>query len=632
MFWHLIGRMPIVRRFSPLILISMVAAIADAENFDLPLQTPSGLQAPGNLQAPGEIQSPGPIQTPGDIQAPGPIQTPAGLPGAGAIFQPQLPASDAAVHRIQATNERMEMIANSSRVLTLDQNIPRAQVNNKEILELTPLAPNEVQVFAKKPGVTQINLWNEKGQLYTVDCVVLGDARELADLIRTEFPNANIRVRPLASSVWLSGYIDRADQVSQIIALAQDYYPTVKSNIEVVSVQQILLHCKIAEVSRTKLRAFGFDFARINGNSFAVSSVSALLPGNVPLNTSTALPGATPLAGGDTMRFGVVDGGSEFFGFLEALRQEELLKILSDPTLTTVSGRAASFIVGGEFPILVPQSLGTVSIEYKEFGTQLDFVPIVMGNGNVRLEVRPRISEIDETRSITINGTTVPGLRVSQVDTGVEMKPGQTLALAGLVQTRVEGRVRGFPWLSELPYIGAPFRRVREREEEIELVILVTPELAAALDPCETPQCYPGMHTDVPNDCELFWKGYIEVPSKGPCGPGGCPAPGSGQGPCPDGAPAQGMPSQGYEVIPPGTQASGTTAGVNRNAPATGRRSPRVASTSDSAIGANNQQMAASSNNRYNQTLPQKSASAGEMKSRSNVPGFIGPVGYDVKN
>ena len=119
--------------------------------------------------------------------------------------------------------------------------------------------------------------------------------------------------------------------------------------------------------------------------------------------------------------FGLVNGNNAFFGFLEALRREDVLKILSDPTLVAVSGRPAFFNSGGEFPILVPQSLGTVSIEYKKFGTQIDFVPIVLGNGNLRLEVRPRISEIDPTRSITINGTTVPGLRVRETDTGVEM-------------------------------------------------------------------------------------------------------------------------------------------------------------------------------------------------------------------
>ena len=212
------------------------------------------------------------------------------------------------------------MTVNSSRILKMEQNIPRAQVNNREVLELTALSPNEIQVMAKKAGVTQINLWNEKGQIFTVDCVVYGDARELQELLKSEFPAANLHVRPMASSVLLTGFVDRADQVSQIIQIAQDYYPKVVPNIQVGGVQQIMLHVKVAEVSRTKLRELGFDFASINNGSFLASSISNLLaPGSV---AGTAIPAAL----GDTVRFGVVSGNTAFFGFLDALRKEDLLE------------------------------------------------------------------------------------------------------------------------------------------------------------------------------------------------------------------------------------------------------------------------------------------------------------------
>jgi pilus assembly protein CpaC len=627
MFSHLIGRMPFVRCCASLVFASGFAAIASAQDFNLPLQAPAGAQGQTGFQTPGPMQTPGPIQTPGPMQAPAPAQNQGNSQFLG--FQPQ--SAGAPVHRVQGASERMEIIANSSRVLTLDQNIPRAQVNNKELIELTPLSPREIQVFAKKPGVTQINLWNEKGQLYTIDCIITADARELTEQIRQTFPNANIQVRPIGTGVLLTGSIDRDDQVATIINIAKAYYPDVQSNIEVVSVQQVLLHCKVAEVDRNKLRNLGFDFANLaDSGSFVVSSISGLI------SAASVRTGAVPAGAGDTVRFGVVDGNNAFFGFLEALRQEEVLKILSDPTVTTISGRAASFIVGGEFPILVPQSLGTVSIEYKEFGTQLDFIPIVMGNGNVRLEVRPRISEIDETRSITINGTTVPGLRVRQVDTGVEMKPGQTLALAGLVQTRLAGRIRGLPWLSEMPFVGAAFRTTRQREEEIELVILVTPELAAGLDPCEVPRCFPGMHTDIPNDCEMYMRGYMEVPSKGPCGPNGCgpdgcaPAPGVDPAAYYQGAPVP--PAQGFEVIPPGTQGTAPRAVPNQGTTSI-RRQPTFGNPMRTA--ANPQGMPATSgavNNRYNPTLQQRPIAGGQQNSAGSAPGFIGPVGYDVKN
>src|ERR1700682_3428690 len=145
-------------------------------------------------------------------------------------------------------------------------------------------------------------------------------------------------------------------------------------------------------------------------------------------------------------------------------------------TLLPVSGRPAFFNSGGEFPILIPAGLGTVSVEFKKFGTQVDFVPIVLGNGNIRLEVKPRVSFVDPSLSVTAQGITVPGLNVREVDTGVEMKAGQTFAIAGLVQNRLETTNRGIPYLADLPYFGAAFRKTHEKDNEVELVVMVTPE------------------------------------------------------------------------------------------------------------------------------------------------------------
>jgi pilus assembly protein CpaC len=217
----------------------------------------------------------------------------------------------------------------------------------------------------------------------------------------------------------------------------------------------------------------------------------------------------------------LVGDDNSFFGFLEALRDNNLAKVLAEPTLVTVSGRPASFNAGGEFPILVPQSLGTISIEYKQFGTRVDFVPIVLGNGSVRLEVRPQVSELDNANGVTLNGNRIPGLRTRWVDTAVEMRAGQTLALAGLIQTRVEAQNRGIPWLADLPWAGAAFRRVEEQQNEIELVVTVRPELVDALDPHEVPACLPGTQSTSPTDCELYFRGYIEVPNC--CTDGSCP-------------------------------------------------------------------------------------------------------------
>ncbi len=407
---------------------------------------------------------------------------------------------------VGAPSQRLEMVVNTSRILTLDKEIPRVLVNNQDVLRVVPLAPTKVQVSALRPGVTQVNLWEKDGEVRTVDVVVFADARQLELVLQSEFPKAAIRVRPLASSVVLTGYVDRPEVVGRIVRIAEDYYPQVINNISVGGVQQVALHVRVMEVSRTKLRALGTDWGLLTGDDFVIQSAAGLI--------SAAASGATGVAGvgNDTLRFGIIDGSNQFFGFIEALRQYQFLKILAEPTLTTVSGRPASFNEGGEFPIIIPQALGVNAVEFKEFGTRVDFVPIVLGNGNIRLEVRPEVSEIDNSQAVQINGVTIPGLRTRWVDTAVEMRAGQTLALAGLIQSKVESENRGFPWLADLPWAGNLFRRVQENQNEIELLVLVRPELVSALDPHQVPPIGPGDSTTTPSDIDFYGRGYLEVP------------------------------------------------------------------------------------------------------------------------
>jgi pilus assembly protein CpaC len=417
-------------------------------------------------------------------------------------------------YTVSGTGERLEMIINTSRIITTDYKIPQVLVDNDTVIRAQPISANQVQISALRTGFTTLTIWDEKRQETSIDILVYGDARELQNLLMMEFPDATLRVRPLTSSVVISGYVPQVEMVSRIIMMARDYYPSVINNITVGGVQQIMLHVKVMEVSRTKLRKMGFDWSLFTGNDAIIQSVSGLV-----------LSGGAS-AGGETLAATLVGGGSSFFGFLEALRQYNMVKILAEPTLVTISGRPASFSSGGEFPILVPQSLGTVSVEYREFGTRVDFVPIVLGNGRIRLEVRPQISEIDPSRSVTINSTTVPGLRTRWADTAVEMNAGQTLALAGLIQTQIETENRGLPWLSDLPWIGGAFRRVQEQHNEIELLILVTPEFVSALDPSEVAPYGPGQLTGRPSDVDLYFRGYLEVPKC--CDGVGCPQCGGG--------------------------------------------------------------------------------------------------------
>ncbi|MGL4513583.1 MAG: type II and III secretion system protein family protein [Lacipirellulaceae bacterium] len=450
--------------------------------------------------------------------------------GAALAFAPTAAAqmvtpNGSVVRKIEGSGDQLEITTNTSRILTLDKKIPRVQVNNPDLLVVTPLSATQVQISAKKAGVTQVNLWDEDGQIHTVDVFIYGDVRELENALKTQFPNSSVRVYRYSQSLVLTGFIDRPDYVDPIRQLAEDYAPKVINNISVGGVQQVLLKVKIYEISRTKLRQMGSDFAfgSSNGGYFG-TSVSGLL------NTIGSSGGVTAITdtGGQTVEFAITDGGDSFTAFFEALQRDNIAKILAEPNIVAVSGRPAQFNEGGEVPILIPQGLGQIAIEYKPYGTQVDFLPIVLGNGKIRLEVRPRISEIDDSRAVQINDTSIPALTVRQVDTAVEMRAGQTFAIAGLIQQRTEAARRGIPWLMDLPYIGVPFRSVADETNEIELLILVTPEFVDAMEPHEVPTCGPGLGTVTPNDCDLYMKGTMEVPDTcSPCANGGC-----GSAPC----------------------------------------------------------------------------------------------------
>jgi len=419
--------------------------------------------------------------------------------------------STSVIRKISGLSDKMELTTNSSRILTLEKKIPRVQVNNPELLAVTPLSDKDVQVSAKKAGVTQINLWDEDGNIHTVDVMIYGDARELSNALQTQFPHSSIRVYRYSESLVLTGFVDRPDHVGPIMRLAEDYAPKVINNINVGGVQQILLKVKVMEISRSKIRELGADWAFLDGSSIlAASNVSQLLQSS---GSIIGAGGGLAKTGTNTFQFGIFNGDDAFIGVLAALQQQRVAKILAEPNLVAVSGRPAQFQVGGEFPILVPQRLGTTTIEFKPFGTIVDFLPIVLGNGNIRLEVRPQVSERDFSNTVEVNGSIVPGLTTRKVDTAVEMKAGQTFALAGLIQERSVSTNRGLPWLSDLPVIGVPFRRTQDVTDEIELLIMVTPEIVDPIDAHEKPCDGPGLFTTSPTNRQLYCGGRVEVPT-----------------------------------------------------------------------------------------------------------------------
>jgi pilus assembly protein CpaC len=275
-------------------------------------------------------------------------------------------ADSAANHNINQSVERLEMLVKSSRILTLEARVPKFQVHNEEVLGATPVSQNQIQIFAKTPGTTQLNLWDTDDKLYTVDVTVLADAREVEGILGSQLPLATLKVLPVNSSAIVSGYVTSADDVDRAVAIVEQYYATVVNNIKVIGVQQVLLHTRIMEVSRTKLRELGIDWALIDTGDALLNA-----PGSLIDTPASTIAGAVPVAGASNVR--VFSGKVE--ALIQALRQEDLVKFLAEPTVVATHGRPARFTVGGKVPYVVPAGNNGFTVAYEEFGTSVDFLP-----------------------------------------------------------------------------------------------------------------------------------------------------------------------------------------------------------------------------------------------------------------
>ncbi len=296
--------------------------------------------------------------------------------------------------------------------------------------------------------------------------------------------------------------------------------------IRVPGVQQVLLQVRIAELNRTAMREIGADIlsvdpdtgnilgTRIGGASVTATGVANPVSDDGMAALTGLLGTATAGLGTSSTAFGIFPS-SDFQIILRALRRNNVVRILAEPNLIAMSGHRASFLAGGEFPVPVPQSSGGISnavtVDFREFGVRLDFLPYVIQEDRIRLSVTPEVSTIDETLGTTlvVGGDPVPGLNTRRANTTVELQPGQTLALAGLLQVELGGQTSRIPGLGDLPYIGPLFSNTTHRREEKELLVLVTPHLVAPIEAGEELPL-PGDSLEDPTDFELYLKNQFE--------------------------------------------------------------------------------------------------------------------------
>jgi pilus assembly protein CpaC len=475
------------------------------------------------------------------------------------------PVANENVFQVVTPRSSIQITEQFSRIFECANRITMVSGFDPEIVHVDGVTPNRVMVRGEQAGVTTLVLTDEFDNTYTIEVFVAGDVRHVEAYLRQLFPEASVQVVKLKESVVLRGVVTEPDHITEMMDVAMDFYPKVLNQMRVGGVHQVQLNVRVLEVARTKVRQLGFNFL-LGANEAFVASRPGSIVTTEDVTTPYGGPASYTFLTDSAIQFAVMGAGEVFNGFVDALRNENLLKILAEPKVVTTSGRPATILSGGEFPILVPQSLGTVTIEWREYGVRMEAVPVVLGNGRLRLDVAPEVSERDFSNSATIQGMVVPGITTRRVNTQVEMHFGETLMIGGLISTRKAGDTSKIPFLGELPWVGAAFRNVRYEMAETELLVLVTPHMVAPLSPDQAPPMGPGEFTDDPTDKELYFDGVLEVPKYGPecatCEPG---YPGMGYGPGGEFSGNAGCVQQG-----PGSQGLMMPAGVSELPPQMG--------------------------------------------------------------
>jgi pilus assembly protein CpaC len=385
--------------------------------------------------------------------------------------------------------------------------------------------PKTVLVKGERAGFTRVTLvdTNDKSETYEVFVGKTGDQlrAEFLSLARRAVPTSVVDVIPSGATVIITGTVSHAADIQVIMEIARGLFPgaNIINGMRVGGVQQVQLEVLVAAVNRTKTRDFGFTFQEAGKNHFFNS---ALNTGNVPGATSLSVASlAQPfLTGGGNLTavpstiFAIMNNKQGFVGFLNALKQESLVKIMADSKVTTLSGRPAYIVDGGQVPLLTSSISGS-SVSYKNFGTVVTFLPIVLGNGKIHLEVQAEISTPDTALALSVSGTnpaSAPGFDARVVRDAARIEDGQTLAIGGLIQNKVNASTVKVPILGDLPFVGVAFRSVHHVDDEEEMLILVTPRLVDPMSCDQLPKLVPGQETRNPDDFELFLEGILEAP------------------------------------------------------------------------------------------------------------------------
>ena len=405
----------------------------------------------------------------------------------------------------QATDiQKVALTAGRSTVLSSDFDITRIAVTDPAIADAVVVQPREVLVDGKMPGTVSLIVWGATQRLQ-YDVIVEPGVSTLEQRLQALFPTEDIRVTVAGEAVILSGRVSSNDVSLRAAEIAE----ATASKSKIVNMlqlpggsgsQQVLLKVRFAEVSRRALKELGAsvftsalgvnnNIARTTTGQFSAPAYDKLTASKTSSSFGADVASASgEITFGDFLNLFLFNQKYDLGAVVRALRDRGLFQSLAEPNLIAYNGQEASFLAGGEIPVPVVQGGGTnaVSIQYKEYGIRLNFRPTVAGD-TIRLHVQPEVSTLDFPNGVVLAGFRIPALSTRRAETDVELRAGQSFAMAGLLNNLSQDDYQEIPGLSRLPIIGHLFKSKAERAEQTELLVLITPQLVRPLNPDEVP-------------------------------------------------------------------------------------------------------------------------------------------------
>ena len=388
-------------------------------------------------------------------------------------------------------------------VLFLDTKarVRRIYIANPVVLDSYTVNPNQIVITAKAPGVSSVVVWDETGQtqVYMVSADI--DPTDLRLAMKRAMPNENVHVDASEGKMVLTGTVGTDGIAEAAVKLAMLFSKEVASSLVVnpALIRQVKLKVRIVEVDRSRLNQFGINIFNPGGATTVGGGTTSQFPVTTSLSASSggdtgggATVGGNTLTVSDPLNFLLYSSKINVGVTVKDLENKQILQILAEPTITTLSGQKANFLAGGEFPFPVVQGssggLTSVTVQFRPYGVKLDFTPVVNLDGTVALKVAPEVSALDYTNAVVISGYTIPALSTRRAETQVVLRSGQSFAISGLLDRRTTDALSRTPGISSIPILGQLFKSKGVNLSTTELIVIVTPTIVDPLTDMSSPE------------------------------------------------------------------------------------------------------------------------------------------------